>query len=371
MNVMGIIFTNDADIGGLTNKRTMAALPFGGRYRQVDFALSNLSCAGVRHVGIIARHGYQSLMNHVGDGEEWGLEMTEGGLEFLTPYASSVTYEYRGKLESLHSAIDFLKYGIEEDEYVVMIDSAVICNIDLAKVVAAHAASGKDVTVVTTKGITNGKKVVDFALKIAEDGTIEDMVVDYPAPAEYQASMDIFVTTKKFLVEQIEFLVAHNWYHMDRDLVMGGWMHDKVSVNTYEFDGVAMYNESVEEYFRNSLSLVQKDVREDLFGKNHPVYTKVRDRVPSYYAEGCEVVNTVVADGCMLEGSVKNSVLFRQITVGAGAKIEDSIIMNDTVIGEGAELKNVILDKNVTVAPGAKLIGTPTNPIIIKRGESV
>lgn len=371
MNVMGIIFTNDADIGGLTTKRSMAALPFGGRYRLVDFALSNLSCAGVRHVGVIARHSYQSLMHHIGDGEEWGLELTEGGLEYLTPFATSVTHTYRGKVESLHTAMDFLKYGIEEDEYVVMIDSGIICNIDLKKVIDAHAASGKDITVVTTRGMCDGSRTVDLALKLDENGEVEDMVVDYAAPADYLDSMDIYVTTKKFLVKQVEFLVAHNWYHMDRDLILGGWMHKQVTVNTYVHEGLAMFNENVEDYFANSLSLIRKEVRQDLFGGAHPVYTKVRDRVPSYYCEGCDIQNTVVADGCILEGTVKNSVLFRQVTVGAGAVVENAIIMNETVIGEGAELKNVILDKNVTVSPGAKLIGTEKNPIVIKRGESV
>ena len=128
MNVMGILFTNDGNIGELTNKRTMASLPFGGRYRQVDFGLSNFAYAGIRHVGIIARFSYQSLMNHIGDGEEWGLELGEGGLEFLTPYASSVNHSYRGKLESLSSNMDFLEFG--NDEYVVMIDSTVLSNIE-------------------------------------------------------------------------------------------------------------------------------------------------------------------------------------------------------------------------------------------------
>ena len=161
MNVMGIIFTNDATMGELTNKRTMASIPFGGRYRQVDFALSNLSCAGIRHIGIISRHSYQSLMHHVGDGEEWGLELEEGGLEFLTPYAQTAVGTYRGKLESLMNAMDFLEFGGDEDELVVMIDSAVLSNIDLKAVIDAHVASGKDVTVVTKCGICNGEKKVD------------------------------------------------------------------------------------------------------------------------------------------------------------------------------------------------------------------
>ena len=369
MNVMGIIFTNDATMGELTNKRTIASIPFGGRYRQVDFALSNLACAGVRHIGIIARQNYQSLLNHIGDGEEWGLELEEGGLEFLTPFAQTAVGTYRGKLESLAHAMDFLEYG-EEDELVVLTDSAVLSNIDLRAVLNSHVASGKDITVVTKAGICNGEKKIDLALKV-EDGEIKDMAVNYVAGPEYVASMDIFVMSKKFLIQSVNFLIARDKFHMDRDLVMGGWNRGVVSVNTYAFDGVAMFNESIEEYFANSLSLIQKDVRACLFGGAHPVYTKVRDRVPTYYGETSDIEDSLVADGCILEGEVEASILFREVTVGKGAEIENCIIFNDAVIGEGAELKYAILDKDVTVTPGAKLIGTKKNPIIVKRGETV
>ena len=369
MNAMGLIFTNDASLGELTNKRTMASLPFGGRYRQVDFALSNLSCAGIKHIGIISRHSYQSLMNHVGDGEEWGLELEEGGLEFLTPFAQTAVGSYRGKLESLAHAMDFLEYG-DEDELVVMTDSAVLSNIDLRAVIDAHVASGKDVTVVTKAGICDGEKQIDLALKVV-DGEIKDMAVNYVAGSEYAASMDIFVLSKKFLIQSVKYLIARDKFHMDRDLVMGGWNRGVVSVNTYAFEGVAMFNESIEEYFKNSAALLDKEVRADLFGGAHPIYTKVRDRVPTYYGETCDIENSLIADGCMLDGEVEDSILFREVTIGKGAEVKKSILFNDAVIGEGAELKYVILDKNVTVTPGAKLVGTKKNPIIVKRGETV
>ncbi len=369
MNVMGIIFANDASLGSLTEKRTMASLPFGGRYRQVDFALSNLTCAGVRHLGILTRHSYQSLINHIGSGEEWGLEMGEGALEFLTPYAQSTTDNYRGKLESLSSAMDFLEYGNED--YIVMIDSAIISNVDLNKIVAAHAASGKDVTVVTKSGICNGKKLVDLAVKLDENGEICDMAVDYVPSSDYLASMDIFVLGKKWLINQVKEHVARNQYHMDRNLVLGGWQNGTVSVNIYQHEGVALFNETIDEYYTNTLSLLKKEVRSDLFGANHPVYTRVRDRVPCYYGEEAEMECCLVADGCMLEGEVEDSVLFRQVTIGKGAEVENCIIMNDCVIGEGAELKYVILDKDVTVTPGAKVYGTADHPVVIKKGATV
>ena len=372
MNVMGIIFANDASMGDLTAKRTMASLPFGGRYRQIDFHLSNMACAGIRHIGIISRHNYQSLMNHVGDAEEWGLELGEGGLEFLTPYAMSTTDRYRGKLENLYFAMDFLEYGSDDkDEYVVMADSSVLSNMDLTKVMAAHIDSGKDITVVTKSGIANGEKQLDLAVKLDDQGDILDIAVDYAAPADYLASMDIFVMSKRFLKFQVKECVARNRCHMDRDLVLGLWQKGIASIHVYPFEGVALFNESVAEYFRNSLALLNQDVRQDLFGRNHPVFTKVRDRVPSYYGESCETTDCIVADGCMLEGNAANSVLFRQITLCEDATVENCVIMNDTVVGKGCQLKYVILDKNVTVTPGSKLIGTKQNPIIIKRGETV
>ena len=370
MNITGIIFANDGTVSSLTEKRTMASLPFGGRYRQVDFALSNLACAGIHRVGIVTRHSYQSLMNHVGSGEEWGLEMEEGGLEYLTPYSSSKVSDYRGKLESLYSAMSFLAYG-SDDELIVMIDSAILSNLDLSKVIASHVASGKDITLVTKAGIANGNRVLDLAVKLDKHGEIADMAVDYAAPSDYEASMDIFVLNKGWLVRQVKEHIAHNLYHMDRDLVLGLWQKKALSINVYPFDGVAMFNESVEEYFVNSLSLTKKEIREDLFGRNHPIYTKVRDRVPTFYGENCHIENCTVADGCMLGGTAKNSILFRQVTLYPGAEVESCVIMNDTVVGEGAQLKYVILDKDVIVRPGAKLMGTPTMPVIISRGEVV
>ena len=370
MKVMGIIFANDAMVDALTSSRTMASLPFGGRYRQVDFHLSNMAAAGIHHVGIVSRHNYQSLMNHVGSGEEWGMELEEGGMEFLTPYAMSVTSTYRGKLDALHSVLGFLEYG-SDDEYVVMADSAVLSNVDLNEVLESHIASGKDITVVTKAGIADGKKQLDLALKLDGNGEIADMAVDYVADDSYLASMDIFVLSKAWLREKIKEFIARNLFHMDRDLVLGQWQKGEIAVNVYEFAGVALFNDTTAEYFRNSLSLIDKEVRHDLFGRNHPVFTRVRDRVPSYYGDSCQVENCIVADGCIIEGEVKESVLFRDVTVCQGAKVEKCVIMNNTVIGEGAELKFVIMDKDVTVCPGARLIGTEQNPIIIKRGETV
>lgn len=373
MTVMGIIFANiyDSSLGELTNKRTMASLPFGGRYRQIDFTLSNMTNAGIRRIGIISRYNYQSLMAHIGSGEEWDLELQEGGLEYLTPYslADSVA-SYRGKLEALHSVLEYMHFG-RDDDYVVLADSSVLYNINLTKVLEAHIISGKDITVVTKEGIANGEKRLDLAVKLNQKGEISDMAVDYTAPADYLASMGLFVIAKDLLVRYVQEAVARNLYRFERDFLLRQFQAGNLSVNVYKFGGVALYNESTEEYYRGNLASIDEDIRHDLFSGNHPVYTKVRDRVPSYYGEECHIENCTVADGCFLEGTARHSVLFRQVSIGKDTTVEDCVIMNDTVVGENCELKCVILDKNVVVRPGSKLIGTAQNPIIIKRGEVV
>ena len=368
MRVMGIIFANDVAVDALTEKRTMASLPFGSRYRQVDFHLSNLAAAGIRHVGIVSRSNYQSLMNHVVSGEEWGLELDDGGLEFLTPFALGNDDRYRGKLENLNAVLDFLKFS--EEEYVVLTDSSILTNLDVKDIIKSHKASGKDITIVAKPGVANGKKVLDLAIKM-ENNQITDMVVSYPASEGYLASMDIFVVGRQWLINKVTECVAHDKYHMDRDLVLGQWNAGTISINVYKHEGVALYNESTAEYFANSMALLDKDIREGIFHAHHPIYTKVRDRVPAYYGEDCEIENCLIADGCILDGEVEDSVLFRDVVIEKGAEVENCVLMNKAVIGEGAQLKYVILDKDVTITAGTKLIGTPSAPIIIKRGETV
>ena len=370
MNAMGLVFANiyDSSLGELTNKRTMASLPYGGRYRQIDFTLSNLSNAGIRHVGIITKYNYQSLMNHIGSGEEWDLELEEGGLEFLTPYAMSHSGSYRGKLDAIHSAENFLDLSTED--YVIMADSNVLCAVDLQKVLDEHIASGKDLTVVTKAGICNGEKQMDLALRLTEDGSVTDMAVDYQAAADYVASMGLFVIDRKLLIRAAAACVARNLYRFERDFVLRAWQRGDITVNVYQFRNTALFNESTEEFFRNNLALLDENIRNSMFRDGLTIYTKVRDQVPSYYGEASEIDNCIVADGCVLQGKAEHSVLFRGVRLGKNASVRDCVVMANTVIGDGAELSCCILDKDVTISPGVHLSGTPEHPVILKRGET-
>ena len=327
------------------------------------------SDSGIRHIGVITKYNYQSLMNHIGSGQEWDLDLEEGGLEYLTPFALGHNGSYRGKLEALNSAMVFLENSLEE--YVILADSNVLCNIDLEKVLERHVASGKDITVVVKEGIANGTKQLDLGIRLDEQGQLADMAVDYCAGPEYLASMGIFVISREILIYFVKESVARSRYRFERDFLLKQFNDKNLTVGVYSFEGVAMFNESTLEYYRNNLALTDYDTRHNLFRTDRNIYTKVRDRVPTTYGENAQIGDCIVADGCQLDGEAEHSVFFRQVRLGEGAQVKNCVIMNDCSIGAGAELYCAILDKDVVVRPGVRLIGTPENPMIVKRGEIV
>ena len=371
MKTMGIIFSNlyDSSLGQLTNKRTMGSLPFGGRYRQIDFCLSNLANSGIRHIGIVTRYNYQSLMNHIGSAQEWDLEIGEGKLEFLTPYSLGHNGASRGKLDALNESIAFLQLATEE--YVVLAGSDVLCNIDYQKVVEAHIASGRDVTVVTKAGISNGEKLLDLAVLLDEEGNVKDMAVDYAADERYLASMGSFVMKRELLIRAIQEAVARSMYHLERDFILRSFYKGELSVGVYPFEGVALYTESSEEYYESNLALLNPEVRHGLFRSGAPIYTRVRNEVPAYIGDEAQVDNCIVSDGCVIKGKAEHSVLFRGVDLHHGASVKNCVIMQDAVIEEGAVLENCVLDKMVHVTKNASLIGTKNHPVIVKRGDTV
>ena len=371
METMGIIFSNiyDSYMGALTEIRTSASIPVGGRYRQIDFILSSMANSGIRHIGIITKYNYQSLMDHLGSCQEWDLNLTTNGVVFLPPYATGHTGVYRGKLEALQTALPVLESG--NQDYVVLADSNVMGAVNFHKVVDAHIASGADITVVTKPGVADGKTVCHFAVEADADNRVVDMGCDYAAPADYQASMGMFVMSRKHLIEIVTEMVPHGIYHFERDFIMTAFKRKNVTLNAYPFQGVALFNDSMETYYKNNMALLDNDVRKGLFSGEVPVYTKVRDEVPSLYGKTAQVANCLVADGCRLNGLVENSVVFREVRVSDGAEVKDSIVMQGCTVEKGASIQYTILDKDVTVRSGSKLMGSPDHPLVIRKGVTV
>jgi len=373
MEMIGIIFSNiyDNAMADLTYNRTVASLPFGGRYRQIDFVLSNMVNSGISQIGIITKYNYQSLMDHLGSCSEWDLNSKNGGIYLLPPFVTGQAGVYRGKLEALHVALNFLSK--RREEYVLLSDSTTICNIDYDPFLEEHIASGCDITVITHEFREEDKGAKhDLVLRADQSGTVTDMAVDLESEQEdYLIGMGMFLMKREQLIEVIKTSVARDLHHFEREFMLRGFRMGKLSVHASKFNGVVLRNESVSVFFKNNLRLAEEKVRKDIFRSDRPIYTKVRDEILSFYGKDSEVNNCIIADGCKIEGKVENAVLFRDVKVKKGSVVTNCVLMQGTEIGENCTIDRVIMDKNVTVCNGVELKGATTSPIVIKKGETV
>ncbi len=374
MKMTGIIFSEmySGTLNSFTQDRNMAAIPFGGRYRLVDFALSNMVNSGILNVGVLVKQHYQSLMDHLSNSQEWDLNRKNGGLQLLPPFATEDANSggSRGKLDELRNALDYLE-NIAVTPYVLMADAYVVCNIDYRAALEDHIASGCDITMLATKetgtsqlkcasvmNTDNGRRVISYALEC-------------PAkPGEY-ASMGNMIISREFLINVIRDYTSRGIYDFLRDFIQHEFNRGRLSINLYEVDTTVLRIRDVNEYFQNSLAILNDDVSAALFRGDRPIHTRVTDEVPASYGLECQVQNCVIADGCFVDGSVENSVLSRGVKIGKGAKVKNCIIMQGSVVGEGACLENVIVDKWVTISGGAQLKGLESNPVVIRKGVTV
>lgn len=370
MKAMGIVFSNiyDSSLGELTNIRTVASLPFGGRYRLIDFVLSNMSNSNIYKIGIITKYNYRSLMDHLGRADEWDLNRKNEGLEIIPPFATGNMGIYKGKLEALYTAASFInnpKY-----DYVVVSDATVICNIDIRSAIDSHIKSGADVTVVSNVESDKNKKH-PLILKTNSRGNVSEILIDSKPQKNDLCGMGMFIFGRDMLVKAIEESHAKGLAHLERDFIQRAFNDKRIKVCAYKFDGVVLRNENIESYFANNMALLDADVRRGIFVKGQPIYTKVRDEIPTYYGEGNDVCDCIVADGCTIHGKAEKSVLFRGVNLEEGTSVKNCILMQGAKVHKGAKLEYVILDKNVTVTEGAELKGTEKHPVIIKKGETV
>ena len=368
MKALGIIFSNiyDDRFGELTKNRTVASLPFGGRYRLIDFVLSNMSNSGIYQIGIITKYNYRSLMDNLGSYAEWDLNRKNEGPMMLPPFVRGNTGVYKGKLEALYSALHFM--DDEKYDYVVMSDSTVLCNIDYRSIIDEHASSGADITVIASAADEGEHPFVVYS---DENGTVTEMEINAKARENAAVGMGMFIISRKLLTEAVKEAYSKGYVHLERDFIQRKFNENRLCVHVHKFDGIVFRNESITDYLKNNLSLLDESVHDGLFQSERPIYTKVRDELPTYYSAGSKLENCIVADGCILRGRAKNSVLFRGVVLEKDAAVENCMIMQGTIIGEGARLENVIADKNVVISANTYLKGTPEHPVIIAKGETV
>lgn len=364
---MGILFAyvHEKRVSELTTKRVMASVPFGGRYRLVDFPLSSMVNSGINKVGVITEQNYQSLMDHLGSGKAWDLSRKREGLYLLPPFGTDHTRS-DGKIESLDSIKRFI-YNSHED-YVILSDCDYVCNIDYKDALKFHVDNNADITVIHRKG-SSPDGISGSVYTLDPENRVRDIVVKDKDNANCNLGMGMFIIGRNLLIELVEDCMGRNMVEFER-VVMQQCVSN-LRVYGYEFKGQCFQITSLSSYFNSNMALMDPKVRGELFDPNSPVYTKVRDDMPAKYGLGSSVENSLVADGCVIDGEVVNSILFRGVKIKKGAKVKNCVIMQDAVVGENSMLNYVVTDKNVFVDKDRTLMGYQTYPVYIAKDSKV
>lgn len=367
-SALGIIFPNSYDetIAELVNVRLMASIPFASRYRLIDFMLSSMTNCDIDNVSLVVNNNYHSLMDHLGSGREWDLVRKNGGLNIFPPRAEKTSKNYTGRVAAIAGLLDFLRS--QKENYVVMTDTNYAVNIDFKDMINAHIETGADVTIAYNEqeipeGYRNLPNEHGFYYTFAiEDGRIKKIYVNSEEKGIQNLSMNIFVVKRELLIELINTAFVRGQRYFERDVLLN--QLNILNVQAYKYEGYIARITDIKSYFNENMKLLD-DFNSDALFDPAPIYTKIRDDNPTRYIDGAKVENIMVADGCVIEGEVINSVLFRGVKVAKGATVKNCVLMQDTVVEAGANIEYLITDKEVTISAGKEMKGADSYPVYI------
>ncbi|HHX13519.1 MAG TPA: glucose-1-phosphate adenylyltransferase subunit GlgD [Clostridiales bacterium] len=374
MKVLGIIFSYSTreNLRELTKRRTLASLPVGAKYRIIDFPLSNMANHGIHEISVICRNNYHSLIDHLSAGKEWDLERKRGGLRVLTPYdrmAGNEPVLYRGMIEGLANNMDSLHRS--RADYVILSGTSVIYNVDFKELLRNHIASGADITAVYADNY-NGSHFVPNGSPIYhldDDDRLADLTIN-PEESEQPNTrwgIDLIVMRKYLMESLVADAIAFGRYDFDLDILKR--LAGSLYIKGVRYEGHLLEISNVPGYMKANMKLLDSEFRARVF--RDPVYTKHKDSVPTRYFEGCHIRNSMISEGCRINGVVENSLISREVKIGRGAVIRNSIIMQNTEIMNDVLLDNVIIDKDVIVREHRSLAGHSTYPVVVEKGSIV
>lgn len=367
--VAGIVLANINDnlLKKLTSKRSMASIPIGARYRLIDFSLSNLVNAGVTSVGIITKENYRSLMDHVGNGAAWELDRKNGGIYLLPPYSTSGIKRYSGTVDALFGAKDYIKRC--GSEYIVLCNADVLANIDIKSAVKAHVENEADVTVLYYKGELTENNRDNLHMTMDDKNRISKMQFETFPNAQTACGIGVTIISRELLLKLINEAYDEGLVNFNRDY-LSGRVRD-LKIYGFEHKGYVCFMNGTDSYYKASMDMLNPEIRKQLFNRERPIFTKTRDDMPTRYGINSVVNNCLIADGCIIEGTVKNSILSRGVKVEKGAVVENCILMQETKVGANAQLNNVISDKNAVIGEEMILKGTKEKHFFVKKNQIV
>lgn len=370
-SMLGIINLNEQGdyLNELVNNRPLASLPFGGRYRLIDFVLSNMVNSGIHSIGILVQHKYRSLTNHLGSAKEWDLARKRDGLTLLYPANVHHPFDvHRGDVQNFHANLDYIYHC--HQKYAVISGANMICNMDYRPILDFHQQKNADITIIYCEMDCSAQDCANFtSLSVGQDGRVIDMQISPTRSRNQNISVEIFIMERDLLVELIDTCMGHGDYDFASHCIIKNL--SQLRVYGYPYRDYLARIHCVSSYFNHSMELLQPEVWNKLFFNPGLIYTRVKDEPPAKYGERPHVENSLIAGGCVVEGSVENSILFRGVKIGQGAIIKDSIIMQETEIAPHALMDHVICDKHVFVTQGKYLKGDHSYPLIIKKGSIV
>lgn len=367
---LGIVFSNMHDhmLSEITEQRTMGSVPFGGRYRLIDFVLSNMANSGISDVGVITKSNYQSLMDHLGTGREWDLTRKRGGLSILPPFGHASAGIYRGRLEALSGVLTYIKHS--DAKYVILADCDVVANIDFSEIMKAHIEKAADITVVYKRDTVADEQVMDTTvLRLDENNLVNEVLIHPPVQGEDNIYLNFAIVAKDALEKLITEGTSRSVYSFAKGVLQDKC--NKMRIYAWQFDGYCTKINSIRSYYKANMQLLDPQVRAQIFPRERPIYTKVRDEVPAKYGLSAEAGGSMIADGAIIDGTVENSIIFRGVHIGKGAVVKNCILMQDTMVSENVSLDHVITDKNVVIRAGRTMVGPESYPVIIAKNSIV
>ena len=366
-DVMGIIYTGEKDsfLRELTLQRAIAAVPVAGRYRVIDFFVSGMVNSGVRNVGVIMQKNYHSLMDHLGSGKEWDLHGKNDGLYILPPFLTRENVGvYNGSLDALHSNMNYLRRS--RQDYVLFCNSLMVFNPNFNEMF--HVLDDScDAVLMYSKDPSLRRPEYGTYLDVDENGMVTDLEMDPTHPRYENTCMDTLFISKKLLIDLMDRAFAHGYHGLMRDVLQRMIRDAGLKVRGYEYHDLCYRMDSVQSYFKFNLDMLNTDLRHNFFREDRPIYTKVRDQMPARYMDEASAINSMVADGCIINGRVEHSVIFRGVKIAKGATVKNCVIMQDARIDEGVYLENCILDKQAHIQKDGRLIGPKSYPIVISK----
>lgn len=373
---LAVIFANsyDALIPEMVSERLMASIPFAGRYRLCDFLISSMVHSGIDNISLIVKKNYHSLMDHLGSGQEFDLARKNGGINIVPPYAQKQIKVYEGRVEAIESLKGYLKKCTQK--YVIMADANYVFNFGFRELIEAHKNTGADITAMYRKQEVpkvflrpNGNNDEMYYTFDIDDGRIKKIYINDRDMGKVNFGMNIYIMEKEKLIRIVDDAFVHGYSYFTRDLMATNT--DSLNIQAYEYTGYASQITDMKSYFEENMKLLDEDNREALFKSGNSIYTKIRDDNPTRYINGSKAKNVMVADGCVIEGTVENSILSRGVKIGKNAKVKNCILLQDTVIEDGANLEYVITDKNVRVSRNRSLTGNDSFQVYVAKGQTV